>query len=760
MQLYLVATNLFAVAALLLAVNTPRGSAGRHKLLPLYLLVISRVLALVLLLTAGPAAQPGLDALEVFSTFCVAWSLAGPLSNLAPPWPGLARLGAVSAVGLSLGPLFPNWPAPAALHSLAIAVFSPVILLRSLGEMRWSHLAPPLILALAFFLQLFNLISLSWFVGLFAYAFLMVAVHRDTLRAYHLQFTDRQQLAENLAQEAQALTLEQQRMLDLGKAINALPDLNQTFDHIARTLVKHFRVDQAAIVVLDAKKAGQARLATFFSPEQTFLVTDRDQNAFLLENCAPLQLAFERRTPMQWPQAQINGLEKVYGLWHEDRIGPTLIQPLSLHGQAVGALVLGNPASRRAIPDSDARLCHDLAGQIAALVEYGRRYQNLENQAEQLAATVQKQMRPAPPTAPPDRSAEIEAYLAIFHAISDGVVLSDATGRVRWLNQAAEHILGQTRQELIGQSIARVYGEIDSGEPIEDLMVAFSRRNQPLPTFIEDENRAIQGRLIPWRNQDYEWMGIITVFRDVTREVKADRARNDFIAALSRELRAPLTTVKGYSELITNGLMQHYSPEQLRVQRIIQNSSERMVTVLDNAIQITVQNRHKYLPRFEEIKPAKIIDDTLRELAPTITLRELSLQREISDNLPAIAADPRHFRRILDNLLSNACKFTPPGGMITVRAWGASEREGNKYLPRLQLAIADNGIGVPPTETKRIFDPFYQVYNHSADEQSGMGMGLAVVKELVQLHSGRVWVDSTPGKGSVFNVVLPVTQDY
>jgi PAS domain S-box-containing protein len=353
---------------------------------------------------------------------------------------------------------------------------------------------------------------------------------------------------------------------------------------------------------------------------------------------------------------------------------------------------------------------------------------------------------------------EPEDYLAILETMDEGLVVGDARGRVWLVNKAAERILGKSRRKLLEQPIGTIYGEIDSGEPIENLAVAFSRRNEPLPTFIESDDRAIQGRLIPWRNTEKEWLGIIAIFREVTREIKADRARNDFIAALSRVLRGPLTIIKGYAELITNGTMGDYSPEQIQVQRIIHSSAERVVEVLDNAIQISAQNKRKILPRLEEINVTEVIDESLREITPLAQLRELRLSREIKTKLPSIVADRKHLRRIIENLLSNACRFTPPGGQMTLRAWVEQEREGNVARSQLLLAVADNGVGIPPIEFKRIFDPFYQLDNQSPDSERGMGMGLTVVKELVEMHNGRVWVESTVGEGSIFQVALPLTQ--
>jgi signal transduction histidine kinase len=185
-----------------------------------------------------------------------------------------------------------------------------------------------------------------------------------------------------------------------------------------------------------------------------------------------------------------------------------------------------------------------------------------------------------------------------------------------------------------------------------------------------------------------------------------------------------------------------------------------MVAVLDNAIQISAQNRHKLLPRFEEIDIIKIIDEALRDIASLVRLRQLKLERDVPGDLPPIAADLKHIRQILDNLLVNACRFTPPGGRVTLQASVESERIGNTVYPRLLLTVADNGVGIPRSEHKRIFDAFYQVKNQQVDEQIGMGMGLAVVKDLVELHNGRIWVESVVGEGATFHISLPLTQEY
>ena len=146
---------------------------------------------------------------------------------------------------------------------------------------------------------------------------------------------------------------------------------------------------------------------------------------------------------------------------------------------------------------------------------------------------------------------------------------------------------------------------------------------------------------------------------------------------------------------------------------------------------------------------------------PLAETRNLSLAYSYPKDLPTIKADPNRLQQVLDNLLSNACRFTRDGGKVQVRAWLESEplpsnRKGPEYVV---IAVSDTGIGIHPREHRKIFEEYYQVDTALPDgSEWGMGVGLAVVRELVQAHGGRVWVESAVGKGSTFHVALPVEE--
>jgi two-component system phosphate regulon sensor histidine kinase PhoR len=764
-QVYLLAANLFAFTALLVGLNNFTKGTQSWRLLPLFLLTASR--ALMVITTLMPVNSGGstalIAALDVFSALCVVWSLVSIGTTVSLRWRQLMWLAGGLALVLALLPLIPGWPIPPQIHSLTIAVFSMPFIVMGLGRVDLLHLAAPLVLAAAYFLSLLENTFAAGLVLLLAYSLLIAALHREGVQI----FQGRRDLSEAAAQVAISLSQERQRLLEVSEIISAVPSVEESMTHLVRTMANVTQADQAAVFVLDTDDSNRFRLAAIYSPERPVELTGRYIKSFYLKDFVALHQALIDQDQILFdPSRHHAELSVLYALWFEDRTGPTLLQPVSVQGYSVGALLLGNPVTHRPIHPNDQTLCRSQAAQIGSMVESYRRYIALESRINEALDEAEQRLQHtevidgvngvAQAIAGSSISAAPVGQFAILEAVHEGVVVADALGRVRLVNRSAEQILGKSRQKLLGQPLTEVYGEIDSREEIENLAAAFSRRNEPLPTFLQTGQRAIQGQLIPWRNDAQEWLGIIAVFSDVTPQLNADQSRHDFIAALSRELRAPLTTIKGYSELIMRGDMDNYTPAQVYVQQIMHSSADRMVSVLDNAIQIGTQTRKKVLPQFEEVEIRQTIELAIDEIRSLAELRELTLVSQIKEPLPCIVADRSQLFRIVMNLLENACHFTPPGGQITVRVWVQGQDYSGEPMskPELIISIADNGVGIPKTEQRRIFEPFYQIPGvlHSG----GMGMGLTVVRELVNLHKGRVWVESIEHEGSIFQVLLPL----
>jgi PAS domain S-box-containing protein len=235
----------------------------------------------------------------------------------------------------------------------------------------------------------------------------------------------------------------------------------------------------------------------------------------------------------------------------------------------------------------------------------------------------------------------------------------------------------------------------------------------------------------------------------VTELRTVDRLKNEFIQGVSHELRSPLALIRGYAELLNSGELGDLSPEQQGAAEIIARRA-RMLGDMVEDITLLLTAEARVLMR----KPLAI-DDLVRASVKDFHLAadqaDLTLRAEVASDLPHVDGASVYLRRLLDNLIGNAIKFTPSGGTITVRVY----QEGEWIV----LQVADTGIGIPPHEQERIFDRFYQVDGSTKRRHRGFGLGLTLVKEIVEAHDGTVDVESEVGEGAVFTARLPVTEE-
>jgi len=229
-----------------------------------------------------------------------------------------------------------------------------------------------------------------------------------------------------------------------------------------------------------------------------------------------------------------------------------------------------------------------------------------------------------------------------------------------------------------------------------------------------------------------------------------DRLKSNFIATISHELRTPLTSVIGYSEMMLEGLGGTLSEEQREYLGIIMEKGESLLHLITSILDISKIEAGRVRLVLGEVDVAQLLRDAAATVLPVARKKGLTLVCE-PGSPPHLHADREKLRQCLINLASNAVKFTRQGGQVTLNA---------ELLPgeRLALRVADTGIGIAPEHVTRIFDVFYQVDGSTTREFGGAGLGLAIVKSFALAHGGDVEVTSTPGQGSTFSLVLPVTQ--
>jgi signal transduction histidine kinase len=230
---------------------------------------------------------------------------------------------------------------------------------------------------------------------------------------------------------------------------------------------------------------------------------------------------------------------------------------------------------------------------------------------------------------------------------------------------------------------------------------------------------------------------------------EANRMKSQFLANISHELRTPLNSIIGYTELICNGTYGALNDTQRdRLQKVIRNGYHLLSLINDVLDLNRIETGRATLER-RAITTGPLLDSVLDTIAPLATRKGLTITRDFSD-VPSVFADEARLRQIVTNIVSNAVKFTQQGG-ITVRAFGANDM--------VHFQFSDTGIGIAPDDYDKVFVEFQQLENTATREYEGTGLGLAITKKLVEMHGGRIWLDSAPGRGTTFYITLPVAQD-
>ena len=239
--------------------------------------------------------------------------------------------------------------------------------------------------------------------------------------------------------------------------------------------------------------------------------------------------------------------------------------------------------------------------------------------------------------------------------------------------------------------------------------------------------------------------GIVWTVRDVTERARLERAKSDFVATASHELRSPLTSIKGFVELLERS-PDSMSARQLEFLDIIQRSTDRLVELVNDLLDVARLEADHVEINARPIDVGEAVQELAELIGPRVAAKHQTLDTYIAPTLPLAMADPERIRQMIGNLVTNAHLYTPEGGRIHVgveadRAW-------------VKIVVSDTGIGMTPEETERAFERFYRA--RSGNESApGTGLGLSIVKSLVDLHHGVIEVDSEPGRGTTFNILIP-----
>ena len=326
----------------------------------------------------------------------------------------------------------------------------------------------------------------------------------------------------------------------------------------------------------------------------------------------------------------------------------------------------------------------------------------------------------------------------------EGVLLLDCDGRVALANRALKKMMGVS-VDPVGKTIM----ESLRWHELPELIEKAAAQGQILGFEISPpgmEHTCLQANATLLKDSNGKPYGTMLVLHDLTHVKKLENTRKEFVANVSHELRTPLSIIKGYVETLLDGAKE--DPAVLtQFLQIIEKHSNRLAFLIEDLLTLSRLESGQVALNCQalDIKPlvARILDD----FNGKVSTKKIAVQNEVPDQLVAYA-DADRIQQVLTNLLDNAIKYGREEGKIVVTGKATDDKT-------IEIAVKDNGPGIPPEARERVFERFYRLDKARARDQGGTGLGLAIVKHIVQSHGGKVWVESEPGKGSTFFFNLP-----
>lgn len=338
---------------------------------------------------------------------------------------------------------------------------------------------------------------------------------------------------------------------------------------------------------------------------------------------------------------------------------------------------------------------------------------------------------------------------AILNSIADGVIVFDNDRNSILANPATQNLLERPVDQIVNRTFDHLMQSPGLSSRDRNLLQTMMETNtQPSSFRVEWGKKTLSVSAAQVYDTDNEEIGTVAVFRDVTREAELERMKSSFIAIVSHELRTPLNAIIGFAEMLKETVYGPVNEKQVTAsQRILMNSRHMLSMVGDLLDQAQIEAGKLKIVN-EPFSPAELLRNVQEVMEQAVAEKLLTLTSEVDPRLPAmVMGDARRLQQILMNLVNNSIKFTKIGG-IHIHLSLADNK-------RLELVVKDTGHGIPQEEISHIFDAFHQVDATTTRQQGGFGLGLSIVKQLVQLMEGEINVQSTMGGGTTFTITLP-----
>ena len=435
--------------------------------------------------------------------------------------------------------------------------------------------------------------------------------------------------------------------------------------------------------------------------------------------------------------------------------------PLKVRDRVLGVIEVVNREDGNSFSRADAEVLKAVANQAAVALENARLYDRLAQRVEQsqgALAVANRQLQ-----------ADKTLLQTVLHSMTDGVVVTDGGGYIQLVNPAAQALLPELSQDVLGQAFSRVMTDFplqalrangahngarngQGGEAPDEAKPIMLLRGDP------DAMRSIEARVAPLQSPDGEFGGLVAVFADITQRRQVEQAKSDFVSFVAHEMRSPLTSISGFSAMLQRAETAPLdaksalpSASRARFLNLIHGESERLTRLINNLLDVARLEAGRTIEinrdDFDFVPLARLALESQRAYSSRHTL-----VGDFPNGLPAVSADADKVTQILINLISNALKYSPGGDVILgARAQGE----------RLEIWVADQGPGIAPEQREILFSrfgrtPAVATGAGARSKPTGTGLGLFLTKYLVEAHGGAIWVESQAGQGATFTFTLPL----
>jgi len=337
---------------------------------------------------------------------------------------------------------------------------------------------------------------------------------------------------------------------------------------------------------------------------------------------------------------------------------------------------------------------------------------------------------------------------AVIRSIAEGLVVVNAQGRVIMMNPAAEKLLGFSRKDKIGRFLLdnlkeeQLFSLAKDSPDLQDREIELVSKTNETKKVLRASNAVVE-------DENGQTVGMVSVLSDISKQKELDQLKSNFVSGVTHELRTPLLAIDKSISLILTKNVGEVSPTQEEFLSIAQRNIKRLSNLINDLLDLSKLEAGKMEIHARLSSIEYVINESIGVLDSWSKTKSIQIEKKIEAGLPEINIDSDRIIQVLYNLIGNAIKFSPCNSNITITA--SLHDEGKAII----VSVQDNGVGIAKEDLPKIFDKFYQAGERIASDINGTGIGLSIVKEIVELHGGKAWAESEKGAGARFIFTLP-----